>query len=452
MGFKKDFIFGAATAAYQIEGAANEDGRGESIWDVYSHQDGKIFDNHTGDVTCDHYHRFKDDVKIMKKLGIKAYRFSISWTRLIPNGVGEINEAGVKFYSDLIDELVKNDIEPYITLFHWDYPYSLYKKGGWLNPESVKWFADYASVIADLFSDKVTHFITFNEPQCFIGLGFLDGIHAPGVKAPYRDTFEMAHNVLKAHGAAVIAMRQVAKQAIKIGYAPTCTPVCPKTESLEDIKAAKSIMFSCPPVERWAGGITWWSDPIVLGRYPEDGLKKYAKYLPKITEDDMRLIHQPIDFYCQNIYQGLTAANVNSEAELVERKVGYEKTSMNWAVTPESLRWGAKFLYERYNLPFYISENGMAGQDSISADGKIYDVYRINFLERYIKQYEKAAEEGVDACGYFQWSLMDNFEWTCGYSERFGLVYIDYLTQQRIIKQSGYWYRDLIAKFNSSIN
>lgn len=295
MAFKKDFAWGTATAAYQIEGAWNEDGRGESVWDVFTHQQGKIMNNDTGDVACDHYHKFKDDVALMKEFGIKAYRFSISWSRIFPKGTGEINEKGVKFYSDLIDELLKNGIEPYVTLFHWDYPYELYKKGGWLNDDSVKWFSDYAAKISELYSDRVKYFFTINEPQCFIGVGYFEGVHAPGLKVTYRDIFQMCHNVLKAHGAAVIALRENAKQPIKVGFAPTSSIKYPSTEKKEDIDAARQEMFTCYPLSTsvmWS--TAWWSDPVMLGKYPEDGLEMYKDYLPEITEEDMKLINQQI--------------------------------------------------------------------------------------------------------------------------------------------------------------
>ena len=233
MSFRKNFAWGVATASYQIEGAFNEDGKGLGIWDVYSHIDGKIADNHNGDVACDHYHRFKDDVKLMKELGIKAYRFSLSWPRILPDGTGRVNEKGVKFYSDLIDELLSNGIEPYITLFHWDLPYEIHKKGGWLNDKSVEWFAEYAGKVSELFSDRVKYFMTFNEPQCFIGLGYMTGVFAPGLKSTYKDYFTMCHNVLKAHGAAVIALRKNAKNDIKVGYAPTGSVCYPEKETPE---------------------------------------------------------------------------------------------------------------------------------------------------------------------------------------------------------------------------
>lgn len=451
MGFKKDFVWGVATASYQIEGAWNEDGKGLSIWDVFSHEPDKVISGHTGDIACDHYHRFKEDVALMKELGIKAYRFSLSWTRIFPDGTGKVNEEGAKFYSDLIDELLKNGIEPYITLFHWDYPYALYKKGGWLNEESVKWFADYAAKVSELYSDRVKYFITFNEPQCFIGAGYLSGSHAPGLKVSYRDVFQMCHNVLKAHGAAVIALRENAKQALKIGYAPTYTAYYPSTNTPEDIEAARKEMFACPclgPGVMWNG--SWWSDPVVLGQYPEDGLEMYKDYLPEITREDMKLISQPIDFYAQNIYNGKEIrAGLDGKPEIVERYAGSAKTAIQWPITPECLHWAPKFFYERYKLPFYIAENGMSAHDVVSLDGKVHDPNRIDFLNRYLLELEKAVDDGVPVEGYFLWSFMDNFEWARGYTERFGIVYVDYNNQKRIPKDSAYWYKEWIEEHSN---
>ena len=446
MSSKKDFVWGVATASYQIEGAYNEDGKGLNIWDVFSHEPGNIECGHTGDVACDHYHSFKEDVALMKELGVKAYRFSLSWTRIFPEGTGEINEKGVKFYSDLIDELVKNGIEPYITLFHWDYPYALYKKGGWLNEESVKWFADYAAKVSELYSDRVKYFITFNEPQCFIGQGYHSGVHAPGLKVSYRDIFQMCHNVLKAHGAAVIALRKNAKQTLKIGYAPTCIANYPSTDKPEDVEAARKALFACPQLSRgvmW--NTSWWSDPIVLGHYPKEGLEMYKDYLPEITEEDMKLISQPIDFYAQNIYNGKEIrAGADGKPEIVERYIGSPKTAIQWPITPECMHWTPKFFYERYKLPFYITENGMSAHDVVSLDGKIHDPNRIDFLNRYLLELEKAVDEGAQVEGYFLWSFMDNFEWSKGYTERFGIVFVDYETQKRIPKDSAYWYKEWI--------
>ena len=448
MSFRKDFAWGVATASQQIEGAYLEDGKGLNLWDVYSHEPGMTEDGKTSDTACDHYHLFREDVKLMKSLGIKAYRFSISWSRIFPNGTGEVSEDGVRFYSELIDELVAAGIEPYITLFHWDYPYSLYKRGGWLNDESVEWFADYAKKIVELYSDRVTYFITFNEPQCFIGLGYLQGSHAPGLCVPYKDGFQMAHNVLKAHGAAVKAMRSEAKRPIKIGYAPTYNGHYPATDSPEDIEATRRAMFSCPDLSRrvlW--NVTWWSDPVVLGKYPEDGLRKYRDYLPEITEEDMRLINQPIDFYAQNIYHGSEIkAEKNGEWTVVEYPDSAPRTTMGWPITPKSLYWAPRLLTERYPLPFYISENGAAMPDVLTEDERVHDNDRIAFLSAYLDELERAADDGVDVRGYFLWSFMDNFEWAKGYIPRFGIVYTDYDTQKRIPKDSAYWYKRYIEE------
>lgn len=452
MGFKKDFVWGVATASHQIEGGWNEDGKGLNIWDVFSHEPDNIDCGHTGDVACDHYHRFREDVALMKELGIKAYRFSLSWARIFPDGTDKINEKGVKFYSDLIDELLKNEIEPYITLFHWDYPYALYRKGGWLNDESVKWFADYAAKVSELYSDRVKNFITFNEPQCFIGLGYLAGVHAPGLKVSYKDAFQMCHNVLKAHGAAVIALRKNAKQPLKIGYAPTCSVRYPASDSPEDIEAARKEFFACPSLSRdvmW--NTSWWSEPVIFGHYPEDGLEIYKEYLPEITEEDMKLINQPIDFYGQNIYNGIgIRAGKDGTAEYEERYAGFPKTGSQWPITPECFYWGSKFLYERYKLPFYITENGMSAHDVVSLDGMVHDPNRIDFLNRYLLELEKAADDGADIGGYFLWSFMDNYEWSRGYTERFGIVFMDYNTQKRIPKDSAYWYKSWIEEHSKN--
>ena len=448
MAFCKDFAWGVATAAYQVEGGWNEDGKGLSIWDVYTHQPGIVEDGSTGDIACDHYHRFREDVRLMKEMGIKAYRFSLSWSRIFPEGIGKINEKGLQFYSELIDTLLENGIEPYITLFHWDLPYALHKKGGWLNGDCVEWFAEYAAAVVRAFSDRVAHFITFNEPQVFIGQGYLQGIYAPGVTVTYRDAFEMAHNVMKAHGAAVIAMRKAAVRDIKIGYAPTGSSHYPASQKPEDIEAARQMMFACPPLDReclW--NVSWWSDPVLLGRYPEDGLALYKAFLPEITQEDMELICQPLDFYGQNIYNG-KAIYMNAEGKpaVQERPFGAPRNAVQWPVTPPCLQWGPRFLYERYKLPIYITENGMAAHDAVSLDGKVHDPNRTDFAERYLLELEKATDSGTDIRGYFHWTFMDNVEWTRGCAFRSGIVYVDYQTQERIIKDSGYWYKKWIEE------
>lgn len=447
MGFAKDFVWGAATSSYQIEGTGRDSGKGQNIWDVFTKEPGRVYEGHTGDIACDHYHRFREDVAYMKELGLKGYRFSIDWSRVLPEGTGKVNEKGIDFYNALIDELLEQGIEPYITLYHWELPYEIYKRGGWMNPEIVEWFGQYARLVAERFSDRVKYFFTLNEPQCFVGLGFLQGCHAPGVKAPLRDTFEMAHTALKAHGRAVQMLRAYGKQNVQIGYAPTSGMCYPEKETPKDIEAARKALFALPDdLSNWTWNVSWWSDPVILGKYPEEGMKKYEKYLPVITDEDMKLISQPIDFYGQNIYNGrCIRMGTDGRPEEVRRPAGFPKTATNWPVTPEALYWGPKFLYERYRKPIYITENGMACHDTVSQDGKVHDPNRIDFLARYLKNLKRAAEE-IDIRGYFQWSLMDNFEWDKGYAERFGIIYVDFETQERIWKDSAYWYRDLIRR------
>lgn len=447
MGFAKDFVWGAATSSYQIEGTGRDSGKGQNIWDVFTKEPGRVYEGHTGDIACDHYHRFREDVAYMKELGLKGYRFSIDWSRVLPEGTGKVNEKGIDFYNALIDELLEQGIEPYITLYHWELPYEIYKRGGWMNPEIVEWFGQYTRLVAERFSDRVKYFFTLNEPQCFVGLGFLQGCHAPGVKAPLRDTFEMAHNALKAHGRAVQMLRAYGKQNVQIGYAPTSGMCYSEKETPKDIEAARKALFALPDdLSNWTWNVSWWSDPVILGKYPEEGMKKYEKYLPVITDEDMKLISQPIDFYGQNIYNGrCIRMGTDGRPEEVRRPAGFPKTATNWPVTPEALYWGPKFLYERYRKPIYITENGMACHDTVSQDGKVHDPNRIDFLARYLKNLKRAAEE-IDIRGYFQWSLMDNFEWDKGYAERFGIIYVDFETQERIWKDSAYWYRDLIRR------
>lgn len=451
--FSKDFVWGTATSAYQIEGTIPSDGKGMNIWDVFCAEPNKVFENHNSQSACNHYKKYIKDIQIMKKLGIKAYRFSIDWSRVIPDGIGSINQEGIKFYNNLIDELLANDIEPYLTLFHWEYPYELYKKGGWLNKDSAIWFAEYAKVIVENYSDRVQNFITLNEPQCFLGLGYLRGEHAPGLRLPLRDTFLMAHNILRAHGMAVTMLRKFAKQPIKIGYAPTCGMTIPYSKKEEDIEAARKALFSMKKdIYNWTWNVSWFSDPIFLGHYPQEGLEKYESYLPEIIQEDMKLISQPLDFMGQNIYNGvLVKADGKNGFEIVNRQPGCLKAANNWPVTPECLYWGPKFLYERYQVPIYITENGFSCHDVVSKEGNVHDSNRIEFTSRYLSNLKKAIKDEVDVRGYFHWSLLDNFEWAQGYNERFGLVHVDFNTQERTIKDSGYWYRTVIESNGSQL-
>lgn len=443
--FRDDFVWGVAGSSYQVEGKDPEDGAGKSIWDTFT-EEGHIEDHTDAYVSCDHMHRYRDDYKLMRLLGVKAYRFSINWARLLPEGTGRVNEKAVSLYRDMIEEMKKNGITPYITLYHWELPQVLQDRGGWLNEEIVDWFGEYAKVAAENFSDICEYFITLNEPQCFVGLGYLRGEHAPGKKLPVKDTFQIVHNVLRAHGQAVVNLRKYAKRPVKIGYAPTCSMAYPATDHPADIEAARKVLFSFyNPIENWTWNVAWFSDPVFLGRYPEEGLKKFREYLPNITQEDMELIGQPLDFMGQNIYNGyMVRAGKDGEPEFVERPAGFPRTAAGWPVTPKCLYWGVKFLYERYKLPFYITENGMSCHDIISADGRVHDPNRITFLDGYLSALQRAAEEGADVRGYFEWTFLDNFEWNKGYSERFGMVYVDFQTQKRIVKDSAYWYKEVI--------
>lgn len=443
--FRDDFVWGVASSAYQVEGRDPEDGCGKNIWDTFA-EEGRILDGKDAYTACDHMHRYKEDYKLMKLLGIKAYRFSMSWARILPEGTGKVNEKAIAMYRDMILSMKENGIEPYITMYHWEFPQALQDKGGWLNEDVIQWFGEYAKVVAENFSDICEYFITLNEPECFVGLGHLSGVHAPGLKLPYKDVFQIAHNALRAHGQAVINLRKYASRPIKVGYAPTCGMAYPATDSPEDIEAARKTLFGFhQPMDNWTWNVAWFNDPVFLGKYPEEGLKKFAEYLPEITDEDMELISQPLDFMGQNIYNGyMMRQGEDGEPEYVDREAGAAKTAAGWPVTPECFYYGVKFLYERYHLPLYITENGMSCHDDVSLDGRVHDPNRQNFLDLYISALQRANDDGADVRGYFLWTFLDNFEWDKGYTERFGIVYVDFKTQKRIVKDSAFWYQKII--------
>jgi beta-glucosidase len=443
--FGKDFIWGAASASYQVEGAALEDGKGLSVWDMFCKKSGVIWGDHNGDIACDHYHRYLEDVALMKEIGLRAYRFSISWPRIIPEGTGKVNQKGVDFYSRLVDELLRADIVPFVTLFHWDYPYDLFCRGGWLNPYSSDWFADYTSAVVDALSDRVTNWFTLNEPSVFIELGHHYGNHAPGQKYSFREILRVTHNVLLGHGKSVMAIRARSKRPCKVGYVPVGNVMIPASDSQADIDAARQATFSVHANDSvWNN--TWFSDPVFFGHYPEDGLKLYRDNLPSIGDNDMATIGQSIDFYAFNNYTSrMVRAGANGTPELVPHPVGKPITAMTWSVIPEGLYWGSKFFWERYQKPIYITENGMASMDWISLDGKVHDPQRIDYMTRYLQSLQCAVDEGVQVNGYFYWSITDNFEWAEGYKQRFGLIFVDYPTQKRVMKDSAYWYQSIIG-------
>lgn len=444
MSFPEKFVWGAAAASYQVEGAAFEAGKGLSVWDTMCRLNGKIWSGNTGEVACDHYHRFEEDCRLMAEIGLKAYRFSVSWPRVLPEGAGRVNARGLAFYDRLVDSLLANKIEPWVTLFHWDYPYSLYCRGGWLNRDSADWFAEYARVLVDKLSDRVARWMTQNEPQCYIGSGHQGGQHAPGLQLGFPDVLLAAHHSLLAHGKAVQAIRAHAKTPPRIGAAPVGVVKIPHAETPADIEAARRAMFSITGKDCWNN--TWFADPIVFGRYPEDGVRLFGGDMPEIKPGDMETIGQPLDFYGANIYNGQRIrAGRDGAAEAVPAADGPALTTMEWQVTPEALCWGPRLLFERYKLPIVVTENGMANTDWIHVDGKAHDPQRIDFLTRYLREYHRAIAGGVKAEGYFLWSIMDNFEWAHGYKQRFGIVYVDYPTGRRTLKDSAHWYKEIIA-------
>ncbi len=443
-GFPDSFAWGVASSAYQVEGAPTADGKGPSVWDMFCRKPGAIWGGQTGDTACEAYNRWREDVRIMGELGIKAYRFSISWPRVMPQGAGAVNPKGLDYYRSLVDGLLEAGIEPWITLFHWDYPLALYHRGGWMNGDSPAWFAEYAAVVTRALSDRVTHWMTLNEPQCFIGLGHQTGLHAPGDRLRFDEVLLAAHHTLLAHGMAVQAMRANAQAALLIGFAPVGVTRMPAAETPADIEAARQSMFSVTAKDAFSN--TWWLDPIFFGRYPEDGLALFGDAVPPVREADFKTIAQPLDFFGFNVYNGVyMCAGRDGRPESVPLPPGYPKTSFDyWPVTPEALYWGPRFFYERYKLPIVITENGHQNIDIVSLDGKVHDPQRIDYLHRFLRQLKRACTDGTPVKGYFQWSFSDNFEWIYGDASRNGIVFSDYVTQARIPKDSAYWYRDVI--------
>lgn len=450
MPFPKNFAWGAATAAYQIEGAHNIDGKGPSTWDMMSDWPGKIANGETGRVACDHYHRYAEDVALISEMNLSAYRMSLSWPRILPEGTGLPNEKGLAFYDRLIDQLLEAGVTPWVTLFHWDYPLALFHRGGWLNRKSPEWFAEYTRLVIDRYSDRVQHWITLNEPQCFIS-GHQSGAHAPGLMLPWSEVLLTAHHALLAHGRAVQVIREHARTRPIIGWAPVGVVRYPLTSSEADIEAARKCMMSIDEQGIWNN--TWFSDPVILGHYPEDGLRLWGNMAPRAAARDMEIISQPLDFYGANIYNGHAVTTSDDGTPLlVKRPLGAPVNLLQWAIEPKSLYWGPRFLHERYGLPVVITENGYTGSDWIDTDGRIRDSDRIAFTRAYLLELERAADDGVDIRGYFHWTLMDNFEWSHGYKTRFGLIHVDFETQKRTLKDSAHWYAQIAASNGAALS
>ena len=436
--FRKDFAWGVATAAPQIEGAGHEDGKGLSNWDIYPTINGKVYQNQSNADGCDHYHHLEEDIALLAKLGVNSYRFSFAWTRILPNGVGEINEKGLKFYDRLLDELEKYHIEPFATMFHWDFPYELVKKGGWTNKESPKWFLEYAKILVDRYKNRIKYWIPINEPACVMEMGGvkLEGEHTP------KERLQNIHNILLAHG---YAARYIKENGGLVGTAMCSSTYAPYDENNPlDIEAAKKAMFDLSGTNFWKAA--FWLDPICFGKYPDSYYSTNKKEdLPEITEEDMKIISTPIDFIGYNIYTGEPIkSDGNGGYVYMNYPVGNPKTCMDWDFAPRLMYWTPKIIYERYKTPIYITENGCAVTDIVSEDKKVHDGPRIEFLKQYLKNLKLAYEEGVDIRGYMLWSFIDNYEWFHGFSKRFGIVYIDYQSKERIEKDSFYFYQDVI--------
>jgi beta-glucosidase len=442
--FPDDFVWGAATASYQIEGAVAEDGRLPSIWDTFSHTPGKVAGGDTGDIACDHYHRWRDDIALMRDLGLQAYRFSIAWPRVVPSGVGQINERGLDFYDRLVDGLLEANITPFATLYHWDLPQALQDRGGWANRETAEAFVAYSDAIVGRLGDRVKHWITHNEPWVVSFLGNYLGAHAPGIK-DLPTALQVAHHVLLSHGLAVPVIRAGSAGA-QVGITLSLSTARPASSSDEDVAAAR--LFD-------GYNNRWFLDPVYGKGYPEDMAAQFGAAMPQIHEGDLAHMAVPTDFLGVNYYFPSYVRAAKPEAgplgfdQLTPEELaaaGHNLTAMGWPVSADAFRDLLTRLHEDYAPgAIYVTENGGAFDDQLAA-GAVRDPDRIAYLRGHIGAVRQAIDAGVPMRGYFLWSLLDNFEWAFGYEKRFGMVYVDYETQRRIPKESAAWYRQVIAE------
>jgi beta-glucosidase len=436
--FPQGFVWGCATAAYQIEGAASEDGRKPSIWDVFAHTPGKTHNGDTGDVADDSYHLFKEDTRLVKNLGAGAYRMSISWPRIFPNGTGQSNPMGMDHYKRVVDELLANGITPYITLFHWDLPAAL--KGGWQSRDTAKAYAEFAGYVARQLSDRVHHFMTLNEFDSFTNLGYKTGKFAPGLQLPAAEVNQVRHHAILAHGLGVQAVRANAPAA-QVGLAENPTAFVPVIEDEENIEAARRATR-----EENAAFLT----AVLEGKYTEGYLEREGANAPRIAAGDMKAIGSSIDFLGLNVYAPyyVRANDSRQGYEIVPRQASYPHMASEWiAVGPEVMYWAVRNVCDLWHpRVIYITENGCSADDVVTADGRIEDTDRVMYLRNHLTHLHRAAAEGFPVKGYFLWSLLDNFEWADGYGKRFGIHYVDFKTEQRTAKLSAEWYREAIRR------
>jgi beta-glucosidase len=444
---EKTFPAGSATASYQVEGAVKEDGRGPSIWDTFSHTPGKTHNGDTGDVADDYYHRYKQDIALMKDLGLKTCRFSIAWSRVFPEGTGAPNPKGLDFYNNMVDALLEAGIQPWCTLYHWDLPQALQDKGGWESADTSKAFADYAGYTAGKLSGKITHFMTMNELRSFTELGYGNGQHAPGLQVGRKRFAQVCHYAVLAHGLAVQAIRAAAPKA-KIGLADNAIATTPVFEAPAHIEAATRAMR-----EENAQYLT----VIREGRYTDLYLKRLGADAPKFTPEELKIIGSPLDFQGLNVYQPMWIRAVTPEDNAHDHEQGYAVVPdpasyphmfSDWLkVGPEGIYWSPKLVDKLWNVKeIYITENGASSADVMTPQGTVLDTDRTMFLRNYLTQLHKAVSDGVPIKGYFLWSLLDNYEWADGYEKRFGITYVDFQTQKRTPKLSSHFYKEVIAR------
>ena len=433
--FPRGFLWGAATAAYQVEGCVTEDGRGESIWDRFCRERGNVRNGDDGAIACDFYHRYPQDVALMRELGLNAFRFSVAWPRVLPEGRGRVNAAGLDFYDRLVDELLAHDIEPLLTLYHWDLPSALEDAGGWPERATVEAFREFAGVVARRLGDRVGRWVTMNEPWVVSWLGYGQGVHAPG-RHSTRDALACAHHVLLGHGQAMEQIRSESPGA-RVGITIDVNDMQPATKSPEDVEAA---------YEADGQRNRWFLDPVFRGHYPAEVVKRFGAAMPYIADGDMAAISAPIDFLGLNYYRREAVARTPDGGHKLVYQDGSRHTDMGWEVSPEGFTNVLVRIRDEYAPDeILITENGAAFADVRSHDGRVRDPERQSYLAAHIEAVRKAIALGVPVRGYFAWSLLDNFEWAQGYSRRFGLVYLDYPTLERIPKASFGWYRDFLA-------
>ena len=428
--FPRGFLWGAATASAQIEGAAEEDGKGLSVWDVFSKRPGAVKNGQSPRFACDHYHHLEQDLDLMKNLGINAYRFSIAWPRIFPAGAGAVNEKGLDFYERLVDGLLARKVKPFITLYHWDLPYALEEKGGWRSRDTAYAFRDYAATVVRRLGDRVKFWATFNELPCIVDLGHRTGIHAPGAKEPERVIRQVTHHLLLAHGLGAKAIRACAKLKPEVGIVHCPGIPLPFYGSEEHIEAARCFFIKHN---------SWMMDPLFKGKYPAADWEALGRDVPEVRRGDMKTIHQPLDFFGFNVYSASQVIHARFGGRPFEAY--FPRTDMGWQITSDVIYWGCRIINDLYHpRTFFITENGCAWPDGVNEFGRVEDYARIEYLNAHLKGVHCAIREKIPVRGYFVWSLMDNFEWGYGYTKRFGIIFVNYETFERIPKLSYEWY------------